>query len=50
VWNAFWRGDHRRVNPGPDEKLPAADRLHLLGTRAQIEAARELLEGVNSAG
>jgi CPA2 family monovalent cation:H+ antiporter-2 len=47
---ALERGDRRRINPGPDEELQAADRLLLLGTRAQIEAARELLEGVVGAG
>jgi CPA2 family monovalent cation:H+ antiporter-2 len=31
------------VNPGPDEELQAGDRILLLGSRAQLDAARAAL-------
>ncbi len=32
------------INPGPDEEMQAGDRVLLLGNRAQLDAARALLE------
>jgi len=37
------------VNPGPDEELRAEDRVLLLGTRTQLEAAQTLLAGAPTA-
>jgi monovalent cation:H+ antiporter-2, CPA2 family len=31
------------INPGPDEELQPGDQVLLLGSRAQLEAARALL-------
>ena len=37
------RNGARIINPGPDEELAAGDEILLLGTRAQLEAARSAL-------
>ncbi len=37
------RAGENIVNPGPDEELRAADRVLLLGSRAQLDAAQALL-------
>jgi CPA2 family monovalent cation:H+ antiporter-2 len=42
---AIERGQTNLVNPGPDEELTAGDRVLLLGSRTQLEAARKLLSG-----
>ena len=39
------RGGESIVNPGPDEELQPDDGVLLLGTRAQLKAARPLLRG-----
>ena len=36
-------GGERVINPGPDEELQAGDELLLLGSRAQLDAARAIL-------
>ena len=36
------RGGENIVNPGPDEELRAADRILLIGTRTQLDAAARL--------
>ena len=43
------RGTASLVNPGPDEELQAGDRVLLLGTPAQLEAARSALTGIADA-
>ena len=37
------RGDESIINPGPDEELRADDEVLLLGSEAQLDAARKLL-------
>ena len=37
------RGDENIINPGPDEELRADDEVLLLGSEAQLDAARKLL-------
>ena len=37
------RGDENLINPGPDEELRADDEVLLLGSEAQLDAARKLL-------
>ena len=36
----FARNGTNLINPGPDEELQAGDQVLLLGTRAQLDAAR----------
>jgi CPA2 family monovalent cation:H+ antiporter-2 len=42
---AIERGGTNLINPGPDEELQAGDQVLLLGSRAQLEAARRQLLG-----
>jgi K+/H+ antiporter YhaU regulatory subunit KhtT len=37
------RDDESLINPGPDEELRAEDEVLLLGSEAQLDAARKLL-------
>jgi K+/H+ antiporter YhaU regulatory subunit KhtT len=39
------RNSARIINPGPDEELQPGDEILLLGTRAQLHAARTALRG-----
>lgn len=43
---ALERGGDRQVNPGPDEEVQAGDRVLLLGSPQQLEAAKALLASV----
>jgi CPA2 family monovalent cation:H+ antiporter-2 len=39
------RAGEKIINPGPDEEIEAGDRILLLGSSAQLDAARVFLEG-----
>ncbi|HTJ00487.1 MAG TPA: cation:proton antiporter [Dongiaceae bacterium] len=43
------RGDTKIINPGPDEELQAGDQVLLLGTTAQIAAAKNLFTAASPA-